>query len=524
MSRKLIWLLVALVLAGAASIMPAAAQTLRDDAAYQELLRLSEPSNIVVVGGKRYVRAPLGAAGLPGGYTIGGFTRTKVRLPNGQEVEVIDPTKTLTISKGKPTVPVAELPDRLRRIIAELQKLGLDPKIEFLPQALGGHRIDVEIGAEKPGATHTSLIIQLGAPEKVQQVYKASADFAQALIGSWGHAADPVKVPGWTGLVVYATENPKFTGWLAKIGADNYQFGKVLGGCIKQDAMVTVIQDHYDTETWTQLQAPLKRPTTSAEIEAYQKEWERLRRERSLQLAPGLKQQVVSWITILTKIVDDADKPIAPVAAAKPPEAKPPVKPPTLPPRTPVKPPATTLPVKPPTTTKPVTPPTTRPTVEEMFKPPPKPTLGQRLQNWWTQKEDRAAANPAQWRGTAMTHGGALIAGLGVLSGVPGWVAVGVAFFAGGIGAYHSGQPSALPPEHPLVREAREKLQQYQEEWKRGFTKAELEDLGIFLERLDKLTPEQRAQAYRDADIEFTSRAEAFRQMREAEERERKGQ
>lgn len=58
---------VAAVLFGAALIVPCSAQTLQNDAAYQELLKLSDPSGVVTIDGKRYVRAPQGVNHLPGG-------------------------------------------------------------------------------------------------------------------------------------------------------------------------------------------------------------------------------------------------------------------------------------------------------------------------------------------------------------------------------------------------------------------------------------------------------------------------
>jgi hypothetical protein len=65
------------------------------------------------------------------------------------------------------------------------------------------------------------------------------------------------------------------------------------------------------------------------------------------------------------------------------------------------------------------------------------------------------------------------------------------------------------------VTEARQKIDEYQEQWKRGFTDQELGDLGIFLERFKDMSPQERMQSYKDADVEFTNRLEVLIQMKQ---------
>lgn len=158
----------------------------------------------------------------------------------------------------------------MRKIVAALEKIGLHPKVTALPQAISGHRIDVDIGEEKPGNTRTNLIIHIGAAEKVRQVYKASEDWAKGTLRV-GYGSEPVSVPQWTGLVIFATDSPNYHEESRKLGAETYASAESLGGCIKRDVMLTVIINRFDTQTWTQFRQStnIKTPTTSAETDAY---------------------------------------------------------------------------------------------------------------------------------------------------------------------------------------------------------------------------------------------------------------
>ena len=414
--------------------------------------------------------------------------------------------------------PSAEVTERARKIAAALEKIGLHPKVVPLPQAIEGHRIDVIIGEQKLGATYTQMLIHVGAENKVGQIYRSALTAPSA-----SRQVDSIKPgPSWIGFISSPRKTVFHSGERLPPGsAFLVPTGYVFANATKPGVAITVIVKRFDNQG-VDASKSLPRDLTMEQT------------ARSLYLAAAIKPQVENWMKVLAQAIDDVDRPGAPVATAKPPEPKPPqpkpqaAKPPEPKPQA-AKPPEPKPPQPKP---EPAKPPASvaiplrtpeRPTAQELFRPPAKPSLSERLQNWWTQKEDRAAADPARWRGRAMTHGGGVIAALGFFSGVPGWVAVGVAFAAGGISAYHSGKPPTPPYEHPAVREAREKLQQYQEKWKQGFSTAELEELGIFTQQLSTMTPAERAQAYRDADIEFTSRVEAFRQMREAEARERAG-
>lgn len=446
------------------AILPCVAQTLEGSAAYQELLRRADTSVIVEADGQKYIRAPQTGQLLPGGYG-GAFEKKKVRLPNGQEVEVIDPTRRIAIAPQSKSGP--ELPERVRRIVAELEKLGLHPKVTPLPEAIYGHVVTATVGDMKPGATVAQFFIHVGSEAKVREIQ----DFTRKHQSFAADDSKGIKVAphacaaNWNGFVVYPVNGRGNSWWTSsvEIGAVSYETGNIHAHCLKKDVLVTVDIKKIDT-------VPSNRLTTGlAEFAA------RMMRllSRQVELAAPIRSQVDNWMKVLLSEIQKLDpEPVSPAVAT---------------PATPLSPPAA------PEATKPavvVATPTVRPTARQIFGtgPPPRTLIGPRIERWVNEQRDWAAANPVKAVGTLMMGTG--LALLGTFTAP--WS--GAALIAGGIGAYQSTKPKEPPSELAPIREAREKVQKYQQDWKRGFTDAELNDLGIFMDDLSKLTPEQRMQ------------------------------
>jgi hypothetical protein len=267
--------------------------------------------------------------------------------------------------------------------------------------------------------------------------------------------------------------------------------------------------NRFDTQTLSQFGEALRAQGLSFDDSG------RRQIQRSVELSAGLNIDSENSLTVLANIVDEVDGvAAAPTVASTTPTM--PTKPPTV---APAAPPSVAVLV--PTKPKP------RPTGRELFGAgpapttrPPQPGIGTRLQNQWEGMEDYAAANPNRWVGWCLSSSGLAITAISLFVPGVGWTVAGAALFSCGVGAYHGGKDKT-PPEIAIIADARERLQHYQEEWKHGFTDAELNNLGIFMDNLSKLTPAQRAQVYKDNDIEFTTKADAYRQIREAEAKER---
>ncbi|MBX7209509.1 MAG: hypothetical protein K1X78_14430 [Verrucomicrobiaceae bacterium] len=488
----------------------ASAQTFQGDSAYQQLIRDAGPSGIVEVNGQRYVRAPQGVAGLPGGYS-GAFEKRKIALPNGQEIEVIDPTKPLRITKDTHQAQPAQLPERGMKIVAAMEKMGLHPKTYLLPKAIGGYRISATTGEPKPGRTFTELFIHIGEEAQVKTLAKLG--FPK------GTAAKPTPTPQirkaalsspWAGEVSVRTANDGLGYVEQEIypgpgrGHDDYLSGWAAAFARRGDVVLHAKITRWDSLEQSAFYKTLPPIKTFSKFDAASgglTHWQQRTRymeghyaARCIALSTGLDAEAENWLKMLAKIVDDVDRTTAApaVAATTPPKPTEPAK------------------------DKP------KPTARVIFgkgpvlaaKPPPRPGVGERLQNWWEGVEDYAADNPNRWAGWCLTSSGTAVMAVSLFVPGVGWTAIGAGLFACGVGAYHGGKAQP-PPEVAIVTEARERLQRYQQEWKHGFTDAELNELGIFMDDLSKLTPAQRRQVYKDADVEFTTRAEAFRQMRE---------
>ncbi|MCX7001770.1 MAG: hypothetical protein NTV22_00685 [bacterium] len=500
MKRTIVLLAVALP----ALFMAAASaeETFQGDAAYRQLLRAADPAAVVEVNGQRYVRAPQGVAALPGGYN-GAFEKRTLTMPNGQVIVVIDPAKPLRITKDAKPATYVQLPERGLKIAAAMEKIGLRPKAELLPQAIGGYRIEVKIGEEKAGKTFTSLFIHVGKDDTVKGM--ALFAFANALVGE-SQKRKVALPPPWAG---ESNQHVKDDGMGILLGG-NCIIGSGAAYATRNDVALNVKIIRFDTQTLAQFNQALRAQGLSFDDSG------RREIDRSVELSTGLNTASENWLKILAKIVDEVDGVAAApvVAAATPPLTNAPVAVPLGPP--------VVAPVVPPK-------PKPKPTPRELFGSgpapltrPPKPGVGTRIQNWWGGVEDYAAANPNRWAGWCLTSSGVGVMAVSLFVPGVGWTVIGASLFACGVGAYHGGKGQP-PPEVAIVAEARERLQHYQQEWKHGFTDTELNQLGIFMDDLSKLTPAQRRQVYKDADVEFTTRADAFRQMREDEARERAG-
>ena len=342
---KVIRIVFAAVLFALASFTPCAAQTLRGDAAYQELLKLSDPANIVTVDGRRYVRVPRAGQDLPGGYT-GGFQRKTVRLPSGQIVEVIDPEQvsiTKATGPGAPTAaaPTAAAPpanrnERLQRIAAALKKVGVTDG----PHLSGGDEVIARIGTATPGGTFIEVIIYVGDEAAVRKAWEISVRFpTEQFTKERGGRSDPVSVgQSWTGLINDGNESTIMWGWSGGVSvppgsqeSDIYCYALISGYAGKRDAIVFVYGRKYDTQNWTQLGIRGK-PTFS---ETYARQ---VNRDRSRQLAVGFKPVVESWLKRVAQLVDDVDAGRDVVATASQattpqPQPAPPPPPPPPPPQ-----------------------------------------------------------------------------------------------------------------------------------------------------------------------------------------------
>ena len=116
LGRSVGWLvLVAALLAGAAP--GAAADILKGKEGYDALLRAAGKAGSVTVGGRAYVIAPSGTAGLPGFYE-GGYQTKEVTLPDGRKVRVVDPDQPLAV--GRPTrTDGIEYPERVLALMGK---------------------------------------------------------------------------------------------------------------------------------------------------------------------------------------------------------------------------------------------------------------------------------------------------------------------------------------------------------------------------------------------------------------------
>jgi hypothetical protein len=331
----------------------------------------------------------------------------------------------------------------------------------------------------------------VGVEDKVRQLY---SELNSLPLGDKNQRDAFVPNPLWTGTIVHPARVKQWNISQGRIGDHYYQDATVYAHGLRKDVSLSVHIDRTDAQPMADCRT----------VECRQREEPR-RPARELELAAQIRPQVESWMKVLAKTIDDLDTPGAPVATTPPPERKPAAPPP-------------------PTSTTQVPPPT-KPTAQQLFARPTT-VIGGRVERWWTNTrediEDYAAARPTRWAGDCYMASGLAITVLGVFVPGPGWVLFGGGLFTAGAILHHSDR-STPPPELAVVREAREKLERYQKDWTRGFSDAQLNELGIFMDDLSKLTREQRQQVYRDADIDFTSRAEAFRQMREAEAQERKG-
>lgn len=480
--------------------VPGAAQSLSGAAAYEELLKRADPTDVVEVEGRKYVRTPRTGSGLPGGYD-GAYSARKVTLPDGQEVSVVDPGGALEIKKrDKNATASMEMPERGKKIAAAMEKAGLVVKGAALPQAVGGYRLEATIGKEEGGATQTKLFIHFGEPAKLEKWH----EFLKGSLIS--HAQDDNKqvdemtpAPKWAGhIAYYSPERPPKSILLGpQVRGAGAITGVVAAHAInaRRDATVSVTISRHDSMNFIEYNKSLGKLSFD--------DAGRRARGRCAELAAGLKPDVETWMKTLANIVDEVDSGGAPSAET-------PVAPPKPQPETPPPPKPSAASPKPPASTA----------AARVIFPEgrPRTLIGQRLQNWWIDTENYAAAHPNRWAGDCLTHAGGAIIVLGVLVG-PVWMIAGATLYTIGLIKYHQTQPGTAPPEPEIVRNSRERLREYQEKWKRGFSDAELNELGVFMQDLGKMTPADRARVYQDAEIDFVNRAEALRQLREAEAR-----
>ena len=153
------------ILGVAAAPCAVSAQTLDNEAAYRELLTKADPSEVVEYEGKRYIRAPERGAKLPGGYS-GAFETRRLTMPNGFVTEIIDPTKPIRIIAGK-AQETLRVPERVARIVAAFDRLGLRPQTFAVPEAIQGYGIVGASGKQAPGEAHFQIWSHVGEPSKV---------------------------------------------------------------------------------------------------------------------------------------------------------------------------------------------------------------------------------------------------------------------------------------------------------------------------------------------------------------------
>lgn len=510
--------------------LAAQGQTLGGQAAYQELLRVAPLGGIVEVDGQKYLRAPQSGQGLPGGYG-GAFETKKVRLPNGQEVDVVDPAKRIAITPSGAAQPVAD--DRQSRAVALFEKMGLHPRVTPLPIAVGGEMIKMTIGQAAPGAIVTEMFVHVGDPARLRKLYDYSLDAENATIAKGNHRRLDAYCPaGWSGYSVTLVNrhNGKSGGSSEGIGGVNYMNGWFLAHCYKGGAFLSVRVRRIDTITFDAFYAGAPVNDTAKYNNYFS--------DHSQTLSENLKSRADSSMALLIDAMNKLDgdegaatassstapRPpdagattaVAPsTGGAEPSQSKPPA---VAASQQPLQSAQASAPAKPAGAgdEKPSL------TIRDLF--PEKPggkgastVIGPHIASWLNEKWNWAAANPVKAAGSTMIAiGGALIA----TAAAP-WT--GVALVVGGIGAYQSTKPKPAPTELEVIQDARNKIQKFQNEWKQGFSNEELKELGIVFDDLSKLTKEQRMQVYRDADIEFQKRAEAYLYLKQEQEREKGG-
>jgi hypothetical protein len=328
---KLYAILFALVAIVVGPGMPAAADTLENEAAYRELLARADPSQIVEHEGRRYVRAPQGVAGLPGGYD-GGYERRMLNLPNGTEVEVIDPTRPLKITRReKDPAAVGKPSDRGPKIEAALKKLGLGLSGKDLDAGavVRVRATDVANGKERPNSSRTTVWVDLSKPDQIRRSFETLKQATEKRLQVAGPAggsrmASYSQGSVWTCWIEYYA-NPrdgKNRGQhmsLNSVSGDvDYQASYVESHCIKNDAYVHVRHERYDSLSHRELYAQ------SSDPDYYSRARNDLFASRTDALTLLAKPECENWMKAITTAIDEIDgvtrppDPPGPVVAGRP--------------------------------------------------------------------------------------------------------------------------------------------------------------------------------------------------------------
>jgi hypothetical protein len=482
------------------------AQKLEGTQAYAALVAVAPASAKVVHQSRTYVLAPsAGNSALPGGWN-GVFERKTITLANGLTVSVIDPQK-IVISRGaQATAPnavqnLADLPPRVRAIVQALQSLDL--KVDVERPAMVGYSCYVvsdwvQFKAKRmkePGASAFMTSVSLMEPEPGQPNYVSTRIPLQPR-----HAETAFYLhPGWNAIMRYEREaNDTLLLWpfqgkqyLLTMAGVNASSGDLLLQVVANtlDSMPAELEtDPSIKDLYARIRP--RHPLLSAQSCRDTTNWAR-------RIAAALDGIPRSAQTVTPQPASTTTSSVQAVASAS---------------QIPV---TNELPQRVAATTSNLPNQTSLVTLRRILTPRVRTPITGRIKRWFGEKMEGYRRRPRTAIGDTLFVGGAYLIAQGVFLSNPLSCGIGAVLWAGGYGAYHSPRGPTKPPEHPAVTEARQKIDEYQEQWKRGFTDQELGDLGIFLERFKDMSPQERMQSYKDADVEFTNRLEVLIQMKQ---------